>query len=112
QLSPTEAAAYEAPYPDIRHKAGVRRFPQLVPDNPDAGGAALSRRARDWWQSEWSGRTVMVVGMQDPVLGPPVMRGLAQLIRGCPPPIEVAEAGHFVQEWAERFMPQALAALA
>jgi pimeloyl-ACP methyl ester carboxylesterase len=54
----------------------------------------------------------MVIGMQDPVLGPPVMRALAQLIRDCPAPIEVAEAGHFVQEWAERFMPQALTALA
>ena len=53
----------------------------------------------------------MVIGMTDPVLGPPAMRALAQVIRDCPPPIEVAEAGHFVQEWADRFMPQALAAL-
>jgi haloalkane dehalogenase len=111
-LSPEEAAAYEAPYPDIRHKAGVRRFPQLVPDAPDAGGAALSRRARDWWRGQWSGRTAMVIGMTDPVLGPPVMRDLAGTIRNCPPPIEVAEAGHFVQEWAPLFMPRALAALA
>src|SRR5260221_651468 len=111
-LSPAEAAAYDAPFPDVRHKAGVRRFPQLVPDHPDSGGAALSRRARDWWRDEWSGRTCMVVGMQDPVLGAPVMRALAPLIRNCPPPIEVDEGGHFVQEWAERFMPQALAALA
>ena len=111
-LSPAETAAYEAPYPDIRYKAGLRRFPQLVPDGLDAGGAALSRRARDWWRTEWRGKTCMVVGMTDPVLGPPVMKALAQIIRGCPPPIEVAEAGHFVQEWAGRFMPQALAALA
>jgi pimeloyl-ACP methyl ester carboxylesterase len=111
-LSSAEVSAYDAPFPDIRHKAGVRRFPQLVPDAPEAGGAALSRRARDWWRREWSGKTCMVVGMQDPVLGPPVMRGLAQFIRGCPAPIEVAEAGHFVQEWADRFMPQALAMLA
>ena len=111
-LAPAEAAAYEAPYPDIRYKGGVRRFPQLVPDSLDAGGAALSRRARDWWRSEWSGETCMVVGMTDPVLGPPAMRGLAQMIRNCPPPIEVAEAGHFVQEWAPLFMPQALRALA
>ena len=111
-LSPAETAAYEAPYPDIRYKAGLRRFPQLVPDDLDAGGAALSRRARDWWRTEWRGKTCMVVGMTDPVLGPPVMKALAQIIRGCPPPIEVAEAGHFVQEWADRFMPQALAALA
>jgi haloalkane dehalogenase len=111
-LSPEEVAAYDAPFPDVRHKAGVRRFPQLVPDTPDAGGAALSRAARDWWRARWSGKTCMVVGMQDPVLGPPVMRALAPLIRGCPPPIEVAEGGHFVQEWAEQFMPRALAALA
>ncbi|MCK7502039.1 MAG: hypothetical protein MZW92_77960 [Comamonadaceae bacterium] len=39
--------------------------------------------------------------MQDPVLGPPVMRRCSGVIRGCPPPLEVAEAGHFVQEWGE-----------
>ena len=54
----------------------------------------------------------MVIGMTDPVLGPPVMRELAQFILNCPPPIEVAEAGHFVQEWAPLFMPQALQVLA
>jgi haloalkane dehalogenase len=112
QLSPQEAAAYAAPYPDVRYKGGIRRFPQLVPDNPDAGGAALSRQARDWWRNEWQGKSAMVIGMTDPVLGPPVMRALAQVIRGCPAPIEVAEAGHFVQEWAPLFMPQALRLLA
>ena len=112
QLSPLEAAAYGTPYPDVRHKGGVRRFPQLVQDNPDAGGAALSRQARDWWRNEWRGKSAMVIGMTDPVLGPPVMRALAQVIRDCPPPIEVAEAGHFVQEWAPLFMPEALRLLA
>lgn len=47
QLSPAEAAAYAAPFPDVRYKAGVRRFPKLVPDRPEAPGAELSRRARD-----------------------------------------------------------------
>ena len=111
-LAPAEAAAYDAPFADLRAKAGVRRFPQLVPDRFDAAGAALSRRAREWWRTQWSGRSCMVIGMTDPVLGPPVMRALAQLIRGCPPPIEVAEAGHFVQEWAPQFMPKALQVLA
>jgi hypothetical protein len=27
------------------------------------------------------------------------MRSLHKVLRGCPPPLEVAEAGHFVQEW-------------
>ena len=31
-LSDQEAAAYGAPFPDAASKAGVRRFPQLVPD--------------------------------------------------------------------------------
>lgn len=111
-LSPEEAAAYEAPFPDVRYKAGVRRFPQLVPDGPEADGAALSRRARAWWRNEWTGKSCMVIGMTDPVLGPPVMTKLREVIRNCPPPIEIAEAGHFVQEWAPLFMEQALAALA
>jgi len=34
-LTSQEAAAYEAPFPDAKAKAGVRRFPQLVPDRPD-----------------------------------------------------------------------------
>jgi hypothetical protein len=41
----------------------------------------------------------MAIGMTDPVLGPPVMRALHRDIRGCPPPLEFAQAGHFVQEW-------------
>jgi hypothetical protein len=40
--------------------------------------------------------------MSDPVLGPPDMRALHKDIRGCPPPLEFAEAGHFVQEWGEQ----------
>jgi len=109
-LTAAECAAYGAPYPDASYKAGVRRFPNLVPDNPDAGGAALSRRARTWWQNQWQGQTFMAVGMQDPVLGPPVMNALRRLIRGCPPPYEVAAGGHFLQEWGEEVAGQALAA--
>ena len=59
-----------APFPDVSYKAGVRRFPQLVPDRLDAPGAALSRQARDWWRRAWQGRTFMAIGMKDPVLGP------------------------------------------
>ena len=107
-LSAEQAAAYDAPFPDLRYKAGVRRFPQLVPDRPDAPGAALSRRAREWWSSDWRGASCMAIGMQDPVLGPPVMHALRRHIRGCPEPIEVAAAGHFVPEWGGPIAAQAL----
>jgi len=107
-LSAAEAAAYEAPYPDAASKAGVRRFPQLVPDRPDAPGAAISRRARDWWQKDWKGETFMAVGAKDPVLGPPVMKQLQKLIRGCPEPWIHAEGGHFLQEWGDDVAAEAL----
>jgi haloalkane dehalogenase len=93
-----EAAAYDAPFPDVRYKAGVRRFPNLVPDHDQAPGAELSRQAARFWSEQWSGDSFMAIGMKDPVLGPPAMHSLRKLIRGCPEPMEVAEGGHFVQE--------------
>ena len=110
-LTPAEASAYDAPYPDVSYKGGVRRFPNLVPDNPDADGAALSRQARDWFRTEWQGRTFMAIGMKDPVLGPSVMRHVRSQIRNCPPPFEVEEGGHFLQEWGEVVAPAALKVL-
>ena len=107
-LSVEECAAYTAPFPDARYKAGVRRFPQIVPDNADAEGAELSRRARRWWNTKWDGNTFMAVGMKDPVLGPPAMKYLREQIRNCPAPMELAEAGHFVQEWGEEIAKRAL----
>jgi len=98
-LSDEEIAAYDAPFPDQQYKAGVRRFPAMVPDHPQAPGAELSRRARGWLKTAWAGESFMAVGMQDPVLGSPVMNGLRKWIQGCPEPFEIADAGHFVQEW-------------
>jgi pimeloyl-ACP methyl ester carboxylesterase len=110
-LSAAEAAAYDAPYPDARHKAGVRRFPVLVPEFADSPGAAICRAARAFWRSEWRGCSIMAIGMADPVLGAPVMHALRRDIRGCPAPLEFPEAGHFVQEWGDAVAAAAIAAL-
>ncbi len=107
-IGDAEAQAYAAPFPDVRYKAGVRRFPNLVPDRPDADGTELSRRARSWWKAEWLGKSFMAIGMQDPVLGPPAMKALHRVIRNCPPPMELADAGHFVQEAGSIIVDRAL----
>ncbi len=109
-LSKAECDAYDSPFPDIRYKAGVRRFPEIVPDRLDAPGAELSRRAREWLRNKWTGPVFMAVGIKDPVLGPPVMQALRNDIRNCPEPYEHSEAGHFVQEWGEEIARKALAA--
>jgi pimeloyl-ACP methyl ester carboxylesterase len=98
-MSQAEAAAYDAPFPDASYKAALRAFPNLVPDGADAPGVALGREALAFWRERWSGESFMAIGVKDPVLGPPAMTALARVIRGCPAPLEVAEAGHFVPEW-------------
>ncbi|HZP93458.1 MAG TPA: haloalkane dehalogenase [Burkholderiales bacterium] len=110
QLTEAERAAYDAPFPDARYKAGARRFPQLVPDRPDAPGAEISRAARAFWSRQWDGSSFMAIGMKDPVLGAPVMHELRRHIRGCPAPMELPEAGHFVPEWGGTIAAAALAA--
>ena len=97
-LSPAECAAYMAPFPDRGHRAATRAFPALVPEFPDSDGAAISREAQAFWQSRWTGQTLMAIGAQDPVLGQPVMRALRDTIRNCPDAMIVEQAGHFVQE--------------
>lgn len=108
QLSAAECAAYNAPFPDRGHRAALRAFPPMVPEFPDSPGAEVSRQARDFWREHWQGQTLMAVGEQDPVLGLPVMRELQQMIRGCPEPLVIANAGHFVQEHGEPIARQAL----
>jgi pimeloyl-ACP methyl ester carboxylesterase len=108
-ISEAEAAAYDAPYPDRRYRAGVRTFPSLVPVAPDMEGVDVSLRATRFFRERWNGQTFMAIGMQDPVLGPPVMHELAKTIRGCPAPLELPEAGHFVQEHGRVVAERALA---
>lgn len=109
QLTADEVAAYDAPFPDARHKAGVRRFPALVPVEPGMAGVETGRAAARFWSEGWTGDSFMAVGLADPVLGGPAMAELRGLIRGCPAALELPEAGHFVQEWGA---PIARAALA
>lgn len=107
-----EIAAYEAPFPDATYKAGVRRFPSLVATSPDFPGVATSAKAIEFWSRRWSGPTFMAIGMQDDMLGPEVMGHMRELIAGCPEPMEVPEAGHFVQEHGEEIARRALASFA
>jgi tRNA(adenine34) deaminase len=108
QLSPAECAAYDAPFPDAGHRAALRAFPPMVPDQPTADGAEVSRQARDFLLHRWQGRTMMAIGAQDPVLGVPVMEALRAQIRGCPAPLVLPQAGHFVQEHGEAIAREAV----
>jgi len=70
----------------------------------------LSLQSAEFFRERWRGPTFMAIGMQDPVLGPPVTQALAKVLRGCPEPLEVPEAGHFVQEHGRQVAERALEA--
>ncbi len=108
-LTLEELAAYDAPFPDPRYKAGVRTFPDLVPVTREMPGAAVSRQAVQWLRESWTGPSFMAIGMQDFVFGPAEMQALHAVIPGCPPPLELADEGPFVQESGDEVARAALA---
>ena len=97
-MSEAECAAYMAPFPDSGHRAATRAFPPMVPEFESSEGAAVSRAAREFWAKDWQGKTLMAVGLQDPVLGEATMRALQANIANCLELMLIAEGGHFVQE--------------
>ena len=110
-LSDAEAAAYDAPFPDVSYKAGVRAFPQLVMTEPDMPGVEISLAAQQFWAT-WDGPSFLAAGAQDQVLGVPAMDRLHRIVRGSPAPLVLPDAGHFVQEHGELVARAALASFA
>jgi len=106
QLTDLEMAAYDAPFPDITFKAGVRTFPELAMVAPKMEGIAEAEAALRFWKEEWTGQSFMAIGGKDADRG--TMDTLRSQIRGCPEPLVVTEADHFLPEWGE---PVARAAL-
>ena len=111
QMTDAECAAYMAPFPDRGYRAATRAFPPMVPEASGDDGAAISREARQFWQTAWRGRSFMAIGAQDPVLGTTVMEALRAQIAGCPAPLVLPDAGHFVQEHGEVIAHEALVRL-
>lgn len=97
-LSSAERAAYDAPFPEERYKAGARQFPALVPTRPDDPESEPNRRA---WRVLERWRKPFLTAFSD---GDPITRGADRAMRRRIPGTEglvhptVRRAGHFLQE--------------
>jgi haloalkane dehalogenase len=89
-------AAYEAPYPDAASKAGARAFPLILPQSPDAPGAAEGERVTEALRSDRRPSLVLWAD-SDPVLPFSVGERFAESI-GRPAPRKIENASHFLQE--------------
>ncbi len=98
ELSDEVVAAYDAPYPDDRYKAGARQFPTLVPVTPDDPAAQPNREA---WGVLRSWTKPMLTAFSD---SDPIMRGgdkvFQKLVPGTAgqPHTTIEGGGHFLQE--------------
>lgn len=95
---PAVVAAYDAPFPDDRYKAGARRFPMLVPTSPGDPASAANRKA---WDSlrRWEKPFLTAFSDSDPITRGGDM-ALQRLIPGAAaqPHTTITRAGHFLQE--------------
>ena len=97
-ISDAAAAAYAAPFPDARYRAGARRFPFLVMTERDMEGVQTSRRAAAWWHDSFKGPSFMAVGEQDALIPPWLMKRMHEILGLTCTPLMLPDAGHFVQE--------------
>lgn len=97
-LTPDEIAAFDAPFPDDRFKAGARQFPMLVPAAPDDPAAAANRAA---WQvlERWDKPFVCAFGALDMIT-----RGADRILQERIP--GAAGQPHVTLDGAAHFSPQ------
>ena len=89
-------AAYDAPYVDAASKAGARAFPLILPTEPDAVGAVEGKRVADALRED--DRPALVLWADsDPILPFSVGERVSSELN-LPPPVPIANAGHFLQE--------------
>jgi haloalkane dehalogenase len=98
ELTPEVIAAYNAPFPDDKYKAGARQFPLLVPIRPDDPASEANRRA---WEVLRRWDKPLLTAFSD---GDAVTRGgervFQKLVPGAQgqPHVTITGAGHFLQE--------------
>ena len=97
-LTPETTAAYDAPFPDDRYKAGARQFPVLVPISPDDPAAAPNRKA---WEVLRRFTKPFLTAFSD---SDPITKGADQFLREAIPGAKgqphttIIGGGHFLQE--------------
>jgi haloalkane dehalogenase len=98
ELSKKEMAAYDAPFPSAKYKAGARAFPALIPTEPDNAASEDNRRA---WEmlSRFEKPFLTTFSNRDPITRGgdrpfhervPGARELSH--------VKIRNAGHFLQE--------------
>jgi haloalkane dehalogenase len=98
ELPDDVVAAYDAPFPSAKYKAGARAFPALVPTRPDDPASEANRRA---WKvfAGWKKPFLTAFSNRDPITrdGDKVWQKTVPGAQGMEH-VTIRNAGHFLQE--------------
>jgi len=98
RLPDAVVAAYDAPFPSGKYKAGARAFPLLVPTRPDDPASAANRAAWEVYK-RWQKPFLTCFSNRDPIT-----RGGEKIWQDTVPGardqqhVKIRNAGHFLQE--------------
>ena len=90
------AAAYDAPYPEPRAKAGARAFPLMLPTSPEMPGAAAGKRVLEALRTDERPKLHLWAD-SDPIIPFKVGERFAEAINADAPE-KIENASHFLQE--------------
>jgi len=98
ELSDDIVAAYDAPFPSSKYKAGARAFPVLVPTTPDDPASQANKTAWDVFRT-WRKPFLTTFSNRDPVTRG-WERPWQKLVPGAQnrEHVTIKNAGHFLQE--------------
>jgi haloalkane dehalogenase len=97
RLDPAVIAAYDAPFPSAKYKAGARVFPRLVP-TAESDPAVPANRAAWAVLGQWQKPFLCVFGAGDPILGKADAPLIAHVPGARGQPHARIRGGHFIQE--------------
>ena len=89
-------AAYEAPFPEARAKAGARAFPLMLPTTPEMPGGAAGKRVLEALRTDERPKLHLWAD-SDPIIQFKVGERFAAAINAAPPE-KIEDASHFLQE--------------
>ena len=98
ELSDDVVAAYDAPFPSRKYKAGARMFPALVPITPDDPASSANRSA---WAvfGKWEKPFLTTFSDKDPITRGGDKRWQEHVPGAAGQPhVSIENAGHFLQE--------------
>ena len=97
-LRPDEMAAYDAPFPDARHRIAARVFPGFVPTTPDDPERDSNERAWELFR-RWDKPFLTLFSSRDPITrgGEKLWQERVPGAQGQPHTL-IRGAGHFLQE--------------